>query len=277
MFVDRMCLGPSQDVCVRAPPRSSSASVRPRRSMSHGGRRCSSIAGAARRGITRTVEGRLRASSPRSSSAAVRPPRSMSHGGRRCSSIVGAVPRGHYSDRRWTAACELPAILIGRSPTTALDVPRGPSMFVDRRCGITRTVGRPQLGLAAPAARRCSRSRFVAFRARHWIRSSATRRAGRLRASSPRSSSVAVRPRPDVPRGSSMFVDRRCCAARHHSDRRSTAARTTSGGSSMFAAMVRGAWGRSSSCRSFCRDPPYQIESAPSRKRHGRAPRGAFS
>ena len=40
----------------------------------------------------------------------------------------------HHSNRRRTAACELPAILIGRSPTTALDVPRGPSMFVDRVC-----------------------------------------------------------------------------------------------------------------------------------------------
>ncbi len=51
-----------------------------------------------------------------------------------------------------------PAIIIGRSPTTALDAPRGPSMFVERTCGavrrraarrgITRTVGRPQHGLA---------------------------------------------------------------------------------------------------------------------------------
>ena len=237
MFVDRMCLGPSQDVCVRAPPRSSSASVRPRRSMSHGGRRCSSIAGAARRGITRTVEGRLRASSPRSSSAAVRPPRSMSHGGRRCSSIVGAVPRGHYSDRRWTAACELPAILIGRSPTTALDVPRGPSMFVDRRCGITRTVDRPQLGLAAGglsmfavSVRRVSRAALDTFVGDATCRTSACEL-----------TSDPHRPQSDrgarCPTGA---VDVRRSQVRHHSDRRSTAARPRStGGSAMFAVSVR--------------------------------------
>jgi len=118
----------------------------------------------------------------------------------------------HHSDRRRTAACELPAILIGRSPTTALDVPRGSSMFVDRRCCAARALLGPSLDGCVRAPRDPHR---------------------------PQSDHGAR-----CPTGA---VDVRRSQVRHHSDRRSTAARPRSRrlvdvrglGSSRFARGIR--------------------------------------
>ncbi len=166
------------------------------------------------RGITRTVTGRLRASSPRSSSAAVRPRRSMSHGGRRCSSIACAAR--HHSDRHRTSACELPrdhhqtqSDHGARCPTGAVDVRRSHVL----RGPATRTVDRPQYERAATcgssmfavSVRRVSRAALDTFIGRD-VQDISVR-------APPRSSSAAVRPRRSMsPRGSLTF-DRRCCAA----------------------------------------------------------------
>ncbi len=77
---------------------------------------------------------------------------------------------------------------IERSATAALAGPRGPLVC---RSHVLR--GAASLGSSIdrstasqqPAGHRCSRPQFVVFRARRLMRSSATRRAARLRASSP--------------------------------------------------------------------------------------------
>ncbi len=150
MFVDRVCcsasVGPSQDVCVRAPPRTSSAAVRPRRSMSHGGRRCSSIAvrrGA--RGITRTVD---------------RPQHGLATSGGSSMFVAFDAFVGDTTCRRLRTSSL--AITVGRSPTTALDVPRPLTCFAGIGCAaslgpsIDRSTASQQ-----PGARRCSRRWFV--------------------------------------------------------------------------------------------------------------------
>ncbi len=128
-----------------------------------------------------------------------------------------------------------------------------------------------------PAARRCSRSQFIVLHARHSIGSSATRRAGRLRASSratiiDRSSTAAL----DVPRAVNVLRSHalRGAASLGPSVDRSTASQSAAGHrcSRLRSFEALGAGPRL--LDRFVHDRPYPIERAPSKQRPGRAPRG---
>ncbi len=169
---------------------------------------------------------------------------------------------GHHSDRRKTSAYELPRDHHRPQSDHGARCATGPSMFVDR----TRSAARRRAASLGPSIDRSTASQQAAGHrcARHLIRSPATRRAGRLRASSlailiGRSPTTAL----DVPRGPFTCFARICGAA--------------SLGPSIGDGSCEVPGPRPRLVDRFVGETPYQIERAPSSSDVAAPHVGAFS